>query len=138
MRNTGDQSRTNHCTSGPPVSELSRVCLSSKAASCKEGRRATKHDNPKGKLERKERKKEDGAIPQSSPPPRVCAEKQSPPTALLATPQHYWGGKRRERARRCPRAERAGQYGHLNTYSLGTYYSFIICTFNIGTYILDS
>jgi hypothetical protein len=29
----------------------------------------------------------------------------------------------RERARRCPRAERAGQYGHLNTYSLGTYYS---------------
>jgi hypothetical protein len=41
----------------------------------------------------------------------------------------------RERARRCPRAERAGQYGHLDTYSLGTYYSFIICTFNIGSYV---
>jgi hypothetical protein len=28
-------------------------------------------------LETKERKIEDGAIPQSSPPPRVCAEKVS-------------------------------------------------------------
>jgi len=50
------------------------VCLPKQQA-VRKGPRATKHNNPKGKLERKERKKEDGAIPQSSPPSAIVRGK---------------------------------------------------------------
>ncbi len=63
---------------------------------CKEGRRATKHNNPKGRSERKEKKKEDGTIPQNSPrlrlnvSLRIAASHCSRPILIIVTmtPQH--------------------------------------------------